>query len=221
MALYIDSAFLHDITEVAKTVPLAGVTMNPSILLAARERGQRLEPQDLLPELLRCQDGMVFMQSGATDEEGMYAQALSYVQVDAARVTPKIPTTHVGMRVALRLKAQGCRFAMTAVTSVAQAYTAALAGADFIIPYYNRLERCGIDASGRVSKMAQLLRNQQLSTRIMASSIKTSVEAASALMSGAHDLTVPTQVLLEMLTDELTEQAVEKFSQDWQKMKRM
>lgn len=45
MALYIDSAFLHDIMNVAQTVPVAGVTTNPTILLAARERGQDLHPQ--------------------------------------------------------------------------------------------------------------------------------------------------------------------------------
>jgi len=34
MALYVDSAFLDDITNVARTVPLAGVTTNPTILLS-------------------------------------------------------------------------------------------------------------------------------------------------------------------------------------------
>jgi len=53
MALYIDSAFLHDIMNVAQTVPLAGVTTNPTILLAARERGQDLSPQGVLDALLR------------------------------------------------------------------------------------------------------------------------------------------------------------------------
>jgi transaldolase len=32
MALHVDSAFLDDITLVAKTVPLADVTINPTIL---------------------------------------------------------------------------------------------------------------------------------------------------------------------------------------------
>jgi len=52
MALYIDSAFLNDIMNVTRTIPLAGVTTNPSILLAARERGQELSPQGVL--MLYC-----------------------------------------------------------------------------------------------------------------------------------------------------------------------
>lgn len=220
MALYIDSAFLHDITEVAKNVPLAGVTTNPSILLAAWERGQKSEAKDVLVEILRQQAGLVFMQPGFTDEEGMYQQAFSYIQVNTERVIPKIPMTTTGMKVAMRLKAQGCRVAFTAVTSVAQAYAAAMANADYIITYYNRLERAGINATERVGQMARLFHNQNIPTRIMAASIKTSAEAASALLAGAHDLTVPSQVLLEMVTDELTEQAVEKFEQDFRKMRK-
>src|SRR6266851_9743561 len=157
MALYIDSAFLHDIMNVAKTVPLAGVTTNPSILLAARERGQRRDAQSLLNELLQKTEGLIFMQPGVTQEGEMLVQARSYINADVERVIPKLPMTNSGLRVGQVLKRQGHRIAFTAVTSVSQAYTAALAGADYIIPYCNRLERSGVDASDRVAQMATLL----------------------------------------------------------------
>ena len=221
MALYIDSAFLNDIMNVAQTVPLAGVTTNPSILLAARERGQDLSPWGVLEALLRSTDGSIFMQPGASDEEEMHAEALAYVQTAPDRVIPKIPMTHTGMRVARRLKQQQLRIAFTAVASVAQAYSAAMAEADFIIPYYGRLERSGIDASERVSEMADLLHNARLPTRILVASIKSPEDAATALLAGAHDLTVTPQVLMEMVTDPLTEEAVERFTQDWQKMNKL
>src|SRR5438309_5647567 len=156
MALYIDSAFLQDIVNVAQTVPLAGVTTNPTIMLQARERGQDLSPQSVLSELLRVMGGTIFIQPGATGEEEMYQQALAYIQAAPNRVIPKIPMTHAGMRVARRLKQQNHRVAFTAVTSVAQAYNAAILGANFIIPYYNRLERSGADASERIAEMAEL-----------------------------------------------------------------
>jgi transaldolase len=111
--------------------------------------------------------------------------------------------------------------AFTAVTSVAQAYCAALIQADYIIPYYNRLARSGVNASERVAQIAKLFQGQQLSSRILAASIKSSIEAAEALQAGAHDLTVPAEVLLSLLTDPESERAVEKFTQDWQKMKNL
>lgn len=221
MALYIDSAFLNDIMNVAQTVPLAGVTTNPSILLAARERGQNLSPQGVLDALLSSLDGSIFMQPGAGDEEEMHAEALAYIQVAPNRVIPKIPMTHIGLRVARRLKRQQQRIAFTAVTSVAQAYSAAMAEADFIIPYYGRLERSGIDASERISEMADLLHNTHSTTRILVASIKSPEDAATALLAGAHDLTVTPSVLMEMVTDPLTEEAVDRFTQDWQKMNKL
>ena len=38
-------------------------------------------------------------------------------------------------------------------------------------------------------------------------------------LAGAHDLTVVPQVLQEMVVDPASEEAVVKFTQDWQKMK--
>jgi transaldolase len=90
--------------------------------------------------------------------------------------------------------------------------------ADFIIPYFNRLERAGVDASERIAEMAELFHNQQLPTRILVASIKSPQEAVAALAAGAHDITAGPQVLLAMVTDPLTDEAVEKFTQDWQKL---
>ena len=221
MALYIDSAFLNDIMLVTQTVPLAGITTNPSIFLAARERGQVESPHALLEALLRTTNGLIFMQPGASEEEEMYAEALTYIQTAPKRVIPKIPMTHTGMRVARQLKQQQHRLAFTAVTSVAQAYTAAMVGADFIIPYYGRLERSGIDACQRISEMAKLLHDAHPTTRILVASIKSPADAATALLAGAHDLTVTPPVLMEMVTDTLTEDAVERFTQDWLKMNKL
>lgn len=218
MALYIDSAYIPEISEVADTVPLAGVTTNPSILLAARERGQDESPLVLLEALLRTTNGIIFMQPGASEEEEMYAEALTYIEAAPKRVIPKIPMTHIGMRVARQLKQQQHRLAFTAVTSVAQAYNAAMVGADYIIPYYGRLERSGIDAGKRITEIAKLLQDARPSTRILVASIKSPDDAATALLAGAHDLTVTPSVLMDMVTNPLTEDAVAKFNNDWQQL---
>ena len=114
----------------------------------------------------------------------MYAEALANIQAAPDRVIPKIPMTHTGLRVAGSLKQQQHRLAFTAVTSVVQVYSAALAGADFIIPYYGRLERSGIDASERIAEMADLLHNARLSTRILAASIKSPQENEHTCQAG-------------------------------------
>src|SRR5215470_1043606 len=115
MALYIDSAYLPEIIAVARTVPVAGVTTNPTLLLHAQERGQDLNPEQLLGELLCHIGGTIFMQPSAPTEEEMFEQALAYIQAAPDRVLPKIPMTQVGMRVAKKLHQHGLALAFTAV----------------------------------------------------------------------------------------------------------
>lgn len=221
MALYIDSAYIPEISRVADTVPVAGITTNPTILLAAQDRGQTFSSLQLLRELLRTFVGSIFMQPGEVDAEEMLQQATSFLELDKDRVIAKIPMTKAGMQVARRLKQDKYHIAFTAVTSVAQAYCAAMCQADFIIPYFNRLERSGLNATERIAEMAELFHNQHLPTRILAASIKSPQEAVAALAAGAHDITAVPQVLLDMVTDPLTEEAIEKFSSDWQKMNKL
>lgn len=216
MALYIDSAYIPEISEVIDTIPLAGITTNPTILLAAQERGQRLSSLQLLKELLHMFGGCIFMQPGEVDAEKMLQQATTFLESNKDRVIAKIPMTKTGMQVARRLKQDQYHIAFTAVTSVAQAYSAAMCDADYVIPYFNRLERSGIDATERITEMAALFQMQQLPSRILVASIKSPQEAVAALASGAHDITTVPQVLLDMVTDPLTEEAIEKFSNDWQ-----
>lgn len=224
MALYIDSAYLDDIVNVMQTMDIAGVTTNPTILLAARERGQTLPISELIGSLLQVCRGDVFVQPGVTDPQEMEQQAKEYIragmQAGNLRVIAKLPMTEAGMRVAKRLNQQKPlrRFAFTAVNTTAQAYIAGVMGAEFIIPYYNRMERAGENAGQRIAELAKVLRDHQFETRILAASIKTPQEAANALLAGAHDITAPPEVLLEMIRDAQTEDAVERFARDWQKM---
>ena len=224
MALYIDSAYLDDITKVVETLDIAGITTNPTILLAARERGQTLPLSELIGKLLRVCHGDVFVQPGTTDEREMEQQVRNFmmtgIQAGRLRVIAKLPMTSVGVRVAKRLKGiiTFRRFAFTAVNTTAQAYIAGVMGAEFIIPYYNRMERASENAGQRIAEMAKVLRDHQFTTRILAASIKTPREAANALLAGAHDITAPPEILLAMILDVQTEDAVERFAHDWQKM---
>ncbi len=216
MGLYVDSAYLPDIERVCRKLELAGVTTNPSILLAASQRGQRLSDDDVLRHLLQLCAGQVFMQPVGETAEVMYQMVQGYRAVEPERVVPKLPLTPVGMEVACRLKREGARFAFTCVFTVVQAYCGAMAGAQYVIPYFGRLRRSGQDACERIEAMAHLLNAQAPGTRILAASIKTTADASEALLAGAHDLTATPEVLEGLLADPLTDAAVEQFQRDWE-----
>lgn len=217
MALYLDSADVAEVARLCATYPVAGVTTNPSILLAAIERGQRLHDLDVLRELLAACGGLVFMQPTAETAEDIVAAGMRYADADSARVVLKLPMTALGLRAALDLKRRGARFAFTAVASLAQTYTGILAGAEWIIPYFCRMRRAGVDAPDRVAGMSRLLASQMCTARILAASLKSPADVVEATLSGAHDATLPPGVLRAMAEDPLSQAAVAQFAADWQR----
>lgn len=218
MALYVDDAFLPDVDALAATYPIAGVTTNPSILLAAMKRGQRLDDLDLLRALLGLCPGPVFMQPTAPSYEELRAAALRYAEADPARVTLKLPMSDSGLRLARELRMQRLRFAFTACYSLAQAYCSALAGAEWIIPYFGRLRRAGADPCQRIADMARLLSQQQSPTRILAASLKSATDVIDVTLAGAQDCTVPSEVIRTLDRDPLTEAAIAQFAADWEQL---
>jgi transaldolase len=90
MALFVDCAYLEDIASICLSYPASGVTTNPTILLAARERGQTLSDMEVLREALQLCSGPVFMQPMADDADGLRALAERYIEMSPSRVIPKL-----------------------------------------------------------------------------------------------------------------------------------
>ncbi|HEV2404964.1 MAG TPA: transaldolase family protein [Ktedonobacterales bacterium] len=217
MALYVDSAHLEDVAGVCARFPVVGVTTNPSILLAAVERGQRLDDLAVARGLLDICTGHVFMQPTAETPDDLLAAARRYIDVDPARVVVKLPMNALGVQAGKALKAEGARVAYTATYTLAQTYIAAMAGADWVIPYHGRLRRAGIDAAARIGGMVELLVKQQSPTHVLAASVKSASCLVEVVMAGAHDATLPPEVIRALSEDALTEAAVAQFATDWQR----
>lgn len=214
MGLFIDSALLPEIQRVATRYPVLGVTTNPSIVLQAVRAGQHLSTLELAHELLSVIAGPVFVQPSTPSKEGMVDEGSRYLDLSPERVVLKVPLTSEGLAAGLHFIQQGRRVAFTAVFSVAQAYTGALAGAEWVIPYYGRLRRNGVDAAERISHMQRIVAAQQGHTRILAASIKSPGELLDAVLAGAADVTVPATVIESLVSDPLTEAAVAQFALD-------
>lgn len=224
MALFVDSAYIADVAAVCASYPITGVTTNPSILLAAVQRGQRLSDLEVLRELLRVCRGPVLMQptvaSGGDDEAAeLRAAAERYIAVAPDRVVPKLPPSEAGLRAGRALVQGGCRVAYTAASSLAQAYCAAEAGASWVIPYFARMRRAGEDARERVHQMSRLLAQQQAPTRILIASIKSPADLVEATLAGAHDVTAPPEIIRALLQDVLSDAAFAQFARDAEQLR--
>jgi len=215
MSLYVDSAYIDDVTSINENFPIAGVTTNPTILLHALERGQKLDDLEILHRLLDGTAGLVFMQPTALDSERLRAAADRYIDLDPERVVPKLPPTAVGLAAGRELTRQGARVAYTATCTPAQIYCAAEAGATWAIPYYSRMTRAGVDPCERIMAMSRLLARQGAQTRLLAASVKSASDVTEALLAGAHDVTASPEVIKSLLRDPLSDQAFLQFAADW------
>jgi TalC/MipB family fructose-6-phosphate aldolase len=221
VALYVDSAYLDDVVSVCTSYPIAGVTTNPTILLRAVERGQRLSDLEILRRLLDATAGLVFMQPTATDADHLPSTASRYIEVAPERVVPKLPPTEAGLVAGRDLLRQGARIAFTATCTVAQVYCAAQMGAAWAIPYYSRMTRAGVDPCERIMAMSRLLASQRAETRLLAASVKSASDVTEALLAGAHDITASPEVIISLLRDPLSDQAFAQFMADWEQFQQV
>ena len=218
MGLYVDCALIEEVSRLSASYPIAGVTTNPSILLEAVERGQRLRDEDALRGLIAACDGCVFAQPVADSAEGLRAEGERYLALDPTRIVLKLPMTADGLAAGRALIGAGAHVAFTAVASLAQMYIAAVAGADWVIPYFSRLRHAGVDASERIGGMARLLTRQDSGARLLVASVKSSADVVEVAMLGARDITARPEVIRSLLDDTLTTEAVARFKADWQRM---
>ena len=215
MALLVDSAGLDDVAQVCRDFPVVGVTTNPTIVLAAIERGQKLSLDDLARELLALCPGPVFLQPVAEGADELVALGREYVAIHPTRIVLKLPMTADGLHAGKLLGSEGARIAFTAVYTLPQAYQGLLAGAEWIIPYFGRLRRAGLDAFARIGEMARLLRAQHAETRLMVASLKSPDDVIEATLAGAHDITAQPDIIRAMVHSPLTSDALAGFTNDW------
>ncbi len=206
MALYLDSADLNDAQRAMELGFVFGVTTNPTLIAKVGRHGL-----DVLRDLLEATSGPVFYQVTAETVEGRAVQAQEAAALSPQRVVIKIPATTENIALAARLSREGgVRCAITAVSSPAQAYLAVQAGAEYVIPYVNRLTRQMGDGIAVLRDVAAIVRGSR--ARVLAASLKTCDEVVAAVLAGADDVTIPLAVILALGEHELSYRAIADFA---------
>ncbi|MGL4206161.1 MAG: fructose-6-phosphate aldolase [Aeromonadaceae bacterium] len=212
MELYLDTADLTAVRRIARILPLAGVTTNPSIVAASGQPLSKLLPA--LRELLGS-EAQLFAQVMANQAEQMVSEAQLLRQMDEKLVV-KIPVTAEGLAAIKSLHTMGIPTLGTAVYSPMQGVLAALAGASYIAPYVNRIDAQGGDGIKSVIELQQLLALHAPKSQVLAASFKTPRQALDCLLAGTGAITLPVEVAEQMLNSPAVEAAICKFTRDWE-----
>lgn len=212
MKFFVDTADVSEIKELAATGLLDGVTTNPT--LVAKAGG---DFKETIKEICAIVPGPVSAEVTATDYDGMMREAEVLRRI-AKNVAIKVPLTMDGLKACRALTRDGTMVNVTLCFSANQALLAAKAGATFVSPFIGRLDDIGLNGMDVIREIRAIFDNYpDLSTDILAASIRTVNHVKEAAMIGADVATIPPAILRALVKHPLTEAGLTTFINDWKK----
>jgi transaldolase len=217
LKLFLDSANLEHIKQAADMGFISGVTTNPS--LAAKENvGLMGDYKSLILEIASIVDGPISVEVTAPDFQGMLDQAFDIAKWHK-NVVVKLPSTIDGFKAMASVAREGIPINQTLCFSVNQAILGAQSGATFVSPFVGRLDDGGHDGMNVVADIVDVFGFYDISTKVLAASIRSTLHCLNAAKVGADVATVPYDVLMQMAHHPLTDSGATKFLEDWEKVK--
>lgn len=215
MKIFIDTANLCEIEQANSMGIISGVTTNPS--LVAREKG---DFREMLKKIASMVDGPVSAEVVSTEAGGMIKEGEELASI-SPNIVIKIPVTEEGLKATKGLSEKGIRVNSTLVFSANQALLAARAGAAYVSPFVGRMDDIGNDGMQIVRDIVEIFRIHGIQTEVIAASIRHPNHVVKSALAGAHIATVPFKVLQAMVKHPMTDRGLEKFMEDWNKVKHL
>lgn len=213
MKFFVDTAKIEDIKKANDMGVICGVTTNPSLI--AKEGGKSQE--DVLKEIASIVDGPISGEVKATtvDAEGMIAEGREIAKLHPNMVV-KIPMTVEGLKATKVLSSEGIKCNVTLIFSANQALLAARAGAAYVSPFLGRLDDVSMPGIDLIEQISDMFANYpDISTEIIAASIRNPIHVTDCALAGADIATVPYAVIEQMTKHPLTDQGIAKFQADY------
>jgi transaldolase len=212
MKFFVDTAETAEISALAATGLLDGVTTNPSLI--AKSGRKFLE---VIAEICDLVPGPVSAEVAATDFSQMMREA-KILRAIAPNVCIKVPLTPDGLRACHALSQDGTAVNVTLCFSAAQALLAAKAGATFISPFIGRLDDIGQNGMELIADIVSIYANYPaIKTEVLAASIRHPIHLIEAAKRGAHVATIPPAVIKQLYHHPLTDKGLAAFVAAWAK----
>jgi transaldolase len=212
MKIFIDTANVEHIKEMASLGIISGVTTNPT-LIAKEGRGFN----EVIKEITDIVDGPISGEVISLQADKMVEEGKEIAKIHPNMVV-KIPLTEEGLKAVNQLSKLGIKTNVTLVFSANQALMAATAGATYVSPFVGRLDDTLHDGVEVVSDIRQIFDTYGFETEIISASIRNPRNMLDSALAGAHIATVPYAVLKKSITHPLTDKGIETFLADWEKV---
>lgn len=212
MKIFIDSSDVKEIRDLAESGLIDGVTTNPSLIAkSGRPFGE------VIAEICAAVPGPISAEVTAVDFDGMIREGATLAAI-AGNVVIKVPLTWDGLRACRTLTQQGHKVNVTLCFSANQALLAAKAGAAFISPFVGRLDDAGENGVDLIREIRTIYDNDDdLSTAILAASMRTPDAVKRVALAGADVATMPPALIRALVKHPMTDAGLDAFLADWAK----
>lgn len=211
MKLFIDTANIEEIKEVASWGIIEGVTTNPSLI--AKE-GKDFK--SVVEEICSIVDGPISAEVISLESEKMIEEGRELAKIHK-NIIVKIPMTREGLKAVKVLAKEGIKTNVTLVFSANQALMAAKAGATYVSPFLGRLDDIGHEGMELIRDIVNIFDIYAMETEVISASVRHPRHVTDGALAGAHISTIPFKVFEQMLNHPLTDIGIDKFMQDWNK----
>ena len=212
MKIFVDTADLKEIEELASWGVIDGVTTNPTLVAKTG-----LSFKDIVNKIFDLVDGPISLEAVSTKAKDIVKEARELSRIHK-NVVVKIPMTEEGLKAIKQLSREGVKTNVTLVFSANQALLAAKAGATYVSPFVGRLDDIGHDGMEVVRDIVQIFRNYDIKTKVIVASVRHPLHVIEAARIGADIATVPPQIIRKMIKHSLTDVGIKRFLEDWKKV---
>lgn len=213
MKLFIDTAKIEEIRDMAQYEIVSGVTTNPTLIARA---GVKLE--DAIKEISDLINGPISAEVAEADAETMIEQGKQLSKINS-NVVIKLPMTLQGIKACKELTNLGIKTNVTLVFSPSQALLAMEANATYFSPFLGRMDDNGFDCKKMLEDIVAIKRNYNYQSQIIAASIRSLKHIEIAALAGADIATIPYAVFKKMVDHPLTAAGLVTFALDAKKSK--
>ena len=213
MKLFIDTANVNEIREIANWGVVDGVTTNPSLI--AKEKR---DFKEVVTEITGIVDGPISAEVVSLKHDEMVEEAKELAKIHK-NIIIKVPMTEEGLIAVKELHAMGIKTNVTLVFTSTQALLAAKAGASYVSPFLGRLDDISTDGLNLIEEIMDIFGNYDYDTEVIAASVRHPMHVVECARLGCDIATVPYKVFKQMLHHPLTDSGIERFLKDWESVK--
>lgn len=220
MEIFLDTASVEEIKEILPWGIINGVTTNQKIFLT--EKGVNFK--DRIFEILSLVDGPLSVELTKTTgrDEDLVEEAREYSSWNPKNIVIKVPMfgDGRGLRIVNRLRKENIKTNMTCMITTNQVLLATKAGATYASLFFNRVRDSGGDPVMVIQESKRIIEEGGFATRIIVGSIRKPEDVNEVAVAGAHIITIPYKILVQMPYHWKTEDTIKEFDLAWLEFKK-